>query len=445
MGEGSFVTVGDLMARQPVVIAASETIARAIDLIQRHRLRVLPVVEGEAVVGLVGPEHLLRQPLYRPVADVMVRDLEPATPDLLPVQAQALLARYRVDALPVAQNGRLVGVVSLEAVLQATGQHTDPLTGLPWSPALRAWASATLRADREVAILFVDLDNFGLVNKAHGHVAGDDLLRAVAHLLQACIDPSTDVLCRYGGDEFAIATTRREPEVRALAEKIRQTVNLPLEVGGAVHRLTASVGYAGGRRGERRAASHIVATVEDLITRASRASTLDKERRKSPPPDAEDRPSASPAPEARLRLGGITVAFSGDDCLVSVGLSAGGREVTGTATGRRSAESVAVLVARATLEGVRELLGEGYAFQVDDALEAQRGDRVLAAVVVAGSGRVSGRYVGAAEAPDLPHAAARAVLDALNRRVGQAVARLVRGEAGQAAAGGSSVVGSTEG
>src|SRR5579883_3058472 len=108
-GDPVAVTVGDLMVKEPVTLRESDSIGRAIDLIRQYHLRVLPVVNGDSVVGVVTPEQLLRQPLYRPVGEVRLRDIEPATPDLLPVQAQALLARHGIGALPVAQDGRLVG------------------------------------------------------------------------------------------------------------------------------------------------------------------------------------------------------------------------------------------------------------------------------------------------------------------------------------------------
>src|SRR5207237_367029 len=84
-------------------------------------------------------------------------------------------------------------------------------------------------------------------------------------------------ICRYGGDEFAIATTRRIEGATALAQRLRETVNLPVEIEGTQERVTASVGFAGGRRVEPRTAAHIAATVDDLLTLASRGSTLAKE------------------------------------------------------------------------------------------------------------------------------------------------------------------------
>src|SRR5207237_1326985 len=91
----------------------------------------------------------------------------------------------------------------------------DPRPGLPWAASLRNWAMGALGRGEEVVILFVDLDNFGIVNKALGHVVGDDILRSVGYLLSASLDPSTDFICRYGGDEFAIATTRRVEDATA--------------------------------------------------------------------------------------------------------------------------------------------------------------------------------------------------------------------------------------
>jgi diguanylate cyclase (GGDEF)-like protein/PAS domain S-box-containing protein len=85
--------------------------------------------------------------------------------------------------------------------------YHDPLTGLPNRSMFRehlevAVAHAT-RSGRGVAVLFLDLDDFKLVNDGFGHGAGDELLRAVALRLSAAVRPS-DVVARQGGDEFLI-------------------------------------------------------------------------------------------------------------------------------------------------------------------------------------------------------------------------------------------------
>lgn len=99
------------------------------------------------------------------------------------------MTRQGVEVLPVVDAGNVVGQLSMASVLRAQGQQTDPMTGLPWATALRSWATNALKRGHEISILFIDLDNFGEVNKVLGHVAGDDLLRSIAHLLGSLIDP----------------------------------------------------------------------------------------------------------------------------------------------------------------------------------------------------------------------------------------------------------------
>ncbi len=91
--------------------------------------------------------------------------------------------------------------------------HTDGLTGLTnrdtFDKQLSSELSRATRHDERVSLLMVDVDHFKLLNDAHGHVAGDDVLRRVAgQLREACREQ--DTIARYGGEEFAIVLPNTE-------------------------------------------------------------------------------------------------------------------------------------------------------------------------------------------------------------------------------------------
>ncbi|MCX5767663.1 MAG: diguanylate cyclase [Gemmatimonadetes bacterium] len=127
--------------------------------------------------------------------------------------------------------------------------HTDPLTQVLNRRALTARLAAELerarRYDSSVSLLMVDLDHFKRINDTLGHLAGDDMLREIAAMLQESIR-SVDVVARYGGEEFVVVL----PETNAagavaFAERLRERIASMIfaeAYGGA--RVTVSIGVA---------------------------------------------------------------------------------------------------------------------------------------------------------------------------------------------------------
>ena len=101
------------------------------------------------------------------------------------------------------------------------------------------------RAGSEVSLVMFDVDHFKQVNDTYGHLAGDAVLRAVAHALGQVIRKE-DTLARYGGEEFVIVC--REIEAAAamqMADRLRRDVEaLPISVGSEVIHVTVSAGVA---------------------------------------------------------------------------------------------------------------------------------------------------------------------------------------------------------
>ncbi len=81
------------------------------------------------------------------------------------------------------------------------------------------------REQRPLALVMLDIDHFKQINDEHGHLAGDAVIRGVAQRIQALLKRSSDHICRYGGEEFALILPNTDAEgAVALAEQIRQAV-----------------------------------------------------------------------------------------------------------------------------------------------------------------------------------------------------------------------------
>jgi diguanylate cyclase (GGDEF)-like protein/PAS domain S-box-containing protein len=137
-----------------------------------------------------------------------------------------------------------------EQQLQHQAFH-DPLTGLPNRALfMNRLQHALIRAGRHtpndlLALLFVDLDLFKVVNDSLGHEAGDHLLVAVANRLQLAIRPQ-DTVARFGGDEFMILLEDLPDEAaaRAIAEEMLQKLRVTENINGYEIVVTASIGVA---------------------------------------------------------------------------------------------------------------------------------------------------------------------------------------------------------
>ena len=125
----------------------------------------------------------------------------------------------------------------------------DSLTGLPNRALFREIGERAIaragRTDEELAVLFLDLDGFKLVNDSYGHDVGDLLLGTVARRLRDTVRAG-DTLARLGGDEFVVLCEhpRGEPAMLELSERIIEAVSQPSTIEGYEVRVGLSIGIA---------------------------------------------------------------------------------------------------------------------------------------------------------------------------------------------------------
>jgi len=126
----------------------------------------------------------------------------------------------------------------------------DALTGLPNRSLLHDRLEQAIsyadRYQRQLTVVFMDLDYFKSINDTLGHQAGDDLLKVIAARMAGCVR-SVDTVVRLGGDEFVIVFFDQPEKGRSIAptlERLRETIAQALPIGGQTLRVTASMGLA---------------------------------------------------------------------------------------------------------------------------------------------------------------------------------------------------------
>jgi len=229
VGGGVWIAAMNFNLAPTVVIVAMQAMDKAaiggLRLMGRCLLAQLAAVVAVAALFQIAPQVLLSGQVARLASAPLLF----AFPIMVGLTAYQLSRRVR-------QQNRELAALS----------RTDGLTRLPnhtaWLEAVEREFARSKREGSSMAVLMLDLDHFKTINDAHGHPAGDEVLRGVAEVLQEALRLH-DVPGRYGGEEFGVLLPGSDVSAaEAIAERIRKKIEWASFAGEL--KVTASVGCA---------------------------------------------------------------------------------------------------------------------------------------------------------------------------------------------------------
>jgi diguanylate cyclase (GGDEF)-like protein len=218
--------------------AADPDEARYLRSIGQRSMAMIPLVAVGRTVGLIE-----------------ITSTRKAAFDQRAVELASMLAGEAAMAL---ENARLYEEIRHQAL------H-DGLTGLANRVLFRDRVEHAVarikRSGGQLAVLFIDLDDFKTLNDTHGHARGDEVLAVAAQRVADALRPS-DTAARQGGDEFAvlIEDVVDEADALAVATRLAEALRQPMPIGHAEVRIAASIGVALGGAGDE--------TADDLLRNA---------------------------------------------------------------------------------------------------------------------------------------------------------------------------------
>jgi IMP dehydrogenase len=223
----------------PVTVRPSQSLREALGVMRSNEVSGVPVVEGTTAVGILTSRDIrFEKNLDQPVSALMTTELVTVSPGCKPDEARQLLHKHRIEKLLVVEDGKLVGLITIKDLLQA---ERNPLANKDERGRLRVGAAlgpGSDRIQRAEALLEVGVDVL-VIDTAHGHHKGVvDAVRdtkkrypnvqvvggniATAEAAQALIDAGADAI-KVGIGPGSICTTRivagiGVPQITAIAD-----------------------------------------------------------------------------------------------------------------------------------------------------------------------------------------------------------------------------------
>ncbi|SFR07238.1 GGDEF domain-containing protein [Desulfoscipio geothermicus] len=264
----------DIMTSPVISIDPEKSVFYAAEYMRKNQLGGLPVIENGNLVGIITSRDIRLSHPNRLVADAMTKRVFSCAPSDTVWDVAMVMDKHRVERLPVVKNSTVIGIITKTQIQKKMGQMYDPLTDIYNSAYIYQVATRLLTEGHEICVILFDVNNFGKINKKFGHVYGDSCLKEISKVLHEYTDDECDFICRYGGDEFVVVTLNKISAAKQLAAKIIDKIAFHTSKVGVP--VTVSAGICGGHRKYARDYNNQYKVIENLINKASLASTQAK-------------------------------------------------------------------------------------------------------------------------------------------------------------------------
>lgn len=200
------------------------------------------VYENKDLMGIVTKKELVRAHPNRILADIMSDRYICINCHIHIWNIKEVFDSNKdINIILLENDNDITGYISRTSLNVEFSKHIDLLTGLYKSDYMFYNAHKFIENKQNTTIIFLDLDNFGLIDKKYGHINGDIILKNVGTILKKNI-PTDCCLCRYAGDEFAILTPYCINKSKLISQDILNIID-SYEFPNNI-RVSASIGIA---------------------------------------------------------------------------------------------------------------------------------------------------------------------------------------------------------
>ncbi|MGN7470252.1 GGDEF domain-containing protein [Brevibacillus sp. SAFN-007a] len=267
------MNISEIMTPTIHSISSDKSVSHAARLMNQQQTDSLVVMDGGEVVGVVTFRDVLAAHPNRIVADAMCQQVHYLSANQNIWEAHHYFLQENARLALILNGEQVSGMITKEIVEMQMAQYKDSLSGLYRAPYIQFIGEGYLQKRIPFHLLFIDVNDFGRINKQYGHPFGDDVIRTYSAVLSSIAADQGDHLSRYAGDEFVLISTASD----ALIAQYIEWISRPIDVLGIT--VSAAVGHVNGYTEP----DFFARSWRDLIAQASLASSAIKAQKTASP------------------------------------------------------------------------------------------------------------------------------------------------------------------